>query len=141
MPLVAPNDGLQLLIALLLKDASVPVLDWKLDLYRNDYTPVQGSVPASFTVANFTGYSQVSITRATWNAPTLVGNKAQIQYGYTPITWTATGSYQIIFGYFITEPATDKLLIAERFAVPVDLSVYPVVGVLPRVTLTTDCGC
>lgn len=141
MPLVAPNDGLNLLIALLFKDASVPVVDWQLALFKNNYTPTQASVIGDFTPADFTGYSGVGISRATWQPPALVGNKALIQYGTTPITWTATGNYQTIYGYLIFSLAGNKVLIAERFAVPVDLTIYPVVGVLPRVTLTTDCGC
>lgn len=140
MPIVAPNDGLPLLIGILFKDAAVPALDWKLGLFVNNYTPVQASVFADFTLATFTGYSAADISRAGWNAPALIGNKAQIQYGYTPIVWTATAVFQIVFGYLIYD-LSNKVLLSERFSVPVDLNVYPVIGVLPRVTLTTDCGC
>lgn len=141
MPLVAPNSGLPLLQALLWKDAAVPVLPWYLVLWANNYVPLQTSVIADFTAATFTGYSPVELTRATWQAPAIVANKALIQYGTTPQTWTATAGFQTIYGYLIFEGTSNKLLIAERFAVPVDLSLYPVIGVLPRITLGTDCGC
>lgn len=141
MALVAPNDGLPYLLALLMKDAAVPVLDWQLALYSNNYTPTQASVIGNFTVATFTGASIVGLSRGTWQAPALSTNKALIQYGTTPIVWTATGAYQTIYGYFVFELGANKVLIAERFATAVDLNLYPVVGVLPRVTLTTDCGC
>lgn len=141
MPLVAPNNGLNLFNALLWKDAAVPALPWYLVLYSNNFTPTQASVIADFTEATFTGYSAVELNRATWQAPALVGNKSQIQYGTTPITWTATAGFQTIYGYVIFEGVSNKLLIAEKFATAVDLNLYPVIGVLPRVTLTTDCGC
>lgn len=141
MPLVALNAGKPLLLSLLFKDAAVPALPWYLILYSNNFVPLETSVLADFTQATFTGYSPVELTRATWQAPVMVGNKALIQYDTVPQTWTATAGFQTIYGYVIFQGVTNTGIIAERFATPVDLTLYPVVGVLPRVTLATDCGC
>lgn len=141
MPLVALNEGKPLLLSLLFKDAAVPALPWYLILYSNNYVPLATSTLANFTQASFTGYSPVELTRATWQAPVMVGNKALIQYDTTPQTWTATAGFQTIYGYVIFQGVTNTGIIAERFATPIDLTLYPVAGVLPRVTLDTDCGC
>lgn len=141
MALVVLNTGKPLLISLLFKDAAVPALPWYLVLYKNNFTPLETSVLADFTEATFTGYSPEELTRATWQAPAMVANKALIQYGTGPITWTATAAFQTIYGYLIFQGVTNTGIIAERFATPIDLSLYPVAGVLPRVTLATDCGC
>ena len=138
MPLVAPNEGLTLLIGVLFRDAAPPALDWQLMLWVNDYTPVQATVLADLTLATFTGYSNVGLTRGTWTAPVLVGNKSMVQYDTVPITWIATGGYETVYGYAIYDPTEDVVLIAERFAEPVDLTAFPTIGVLPRVTLTTE---
>jgi len=138
MTAVYPNEGLPTLLSLLLKDAAVPVVNWLMFLWVNNEVPDQDSVLADFDVATFTGYSDVTITRATWTAPAIVANKAVSTYGTTPTLWTATGAFEDIYGYGIYRPDTSKLLIVERFAALVDLSVTPIIGVLPRVTLTTE---
>lgn len=141
MPLVVLNEGSPLLLSLIWRDAAVPALPWYLILYSNNFTPTPASVLANFTQATFTGYSPSELTRGNWQAPTMVGNKSRIQYGTAPITWTATAGFQTIYGYVIFQGVTNTGIIAERFATPIDLSLYPLAGVLPVVTLTTDCGC
>lgn len=138
MPLVAPNEGLPLLIGVLFKDAAPPALDWQLILWANNIVPTQATVLADLALATFTGYSNVSLTRGTWSAPIMVGDKSQTTYGTTPQLWTATAAFQTIYGYAIYDPTPDFLLIVERFALPVNLALFPFIGVMPRVTLTTE---
>lgn len=137
MPLVAPKVGLPTLIKILFSDAAVPALDWQLFLWVNNVVPDADSVVSDFTNASFAGYSIVGLSRATWTAPVIVGEKTQISYGTAPIMWTATDDFEVVFGYGIFELGTNFLLVVERFAAPVDLTIYPQIGVLPRVTLGT----
>jgi len=138
MPAVYPNEGLPTLLSLLLKDVAFPVLDWQMFLFTNNEVPDQDSVLADFDIATFTGYGDVSIDRPTWTAPAIVANKAVSTWGTSPTLWTCTAAPEEIFGYGIFDPDTDFLLLVELFAVSVDLAVTPIIGVLPRITLTTE---
>lgn len=138
MPLVTPDEGLPILLALLLKDAAMPGTAWKLTIFVNNLTPTQATVFADMTVATFTGFSEVTIARGTWVSPTVSSHKGVTTYGSTPTQWTLTATPQTVYGYAIYDPATSKILWIERFASSVALIVGSIIGVLPRVTLTTE---
>lgn len=138
MPLVAPNVGLDELLDIILRKTVSGVVDWELFLFSNNYTPVQATVWADLTEANFTGYSRVTLGRANWTAATVASNKAVSTYTTTAQQWTCTASPQTIYGYGIKHPTTNELYIVERFGTPQVLTVGAIIGVLPRVTLTTE---
>lgn len=138
MPLVAPIQGLPTLIGVLFKDSTPPPLNWLLILWRNDIVPNSGTELLDLLPADFSGYSGVELSRSTWTAPVVVGNKSVVTYGTTPIIWNVSSSTQIIYGYAIYDPTDECLLLVERFLTPVDLTGKPLIGVLPRVTLGTE---
>lgn len=138
MPAVYPKEGLPILVAQLWKASGAPVTPWEFFLYANDLTPDEDTVAADVTPATFTGYGTVQVDRSLWTTPTVVGSKGVTQYGAAPIVWTCTGSPETIYGYGILEPDANKLLLIERFAAPIDLSVIPMIGVLPKTTETTE---
>src|SRR5437867_6622616 len=47
--------------------------DLTLKLYKNNYTPVEGSVAGDFTEATFTGYAAVTLARGSWTVATVAG--------------------------------------------------------------------
>lgn len=138
MPAVYPNEGLPILTDQLWRAAAAPVVPWEFFLFANDLTPDQDTVAADVVLATFVGYSGVQITRSVWLAASVVADKGSTQYGASPIVWTCTGDAEVIYGYGIIDPASNKLLLIERWAAAVDLSVQPLVGVLPRTTDTTE---
>lgn len=137
MPLVAPIQGLPLLIGVLFKDGTPPPLNWLLILWQNDLVPDAETELLDLVPADFSGYSDVELSRGTWTTPAIVGNKSVVTYGTTPILWNVSSSSQIIYGYAIYDPTTEVLLIVERYSTPVNLTGKTLTGVLPRVTLGT----
>lgn len=87
-------------------------------LYKNDYTPVAGSVRASFTRATFTGYADVT---ASFSAPATVDPYEEMHTGILTFTLTG-GAAQTIYGYFVVKNSDDYVEMAERFGTPVLLS-------------------
>jgi hypothetical protein len=86
--------------------------------------PTPASVVGDFTEATFTGYAAKTVTGtisgSTWSAPT--GTPALSQYNAAaPLSWTATGGYQTILGYFVVL-ADGSYLGAETYQNPVILS-------------------
>lgn len=81
-------------------------------LFKNNYTPVAGSVVGSFTSADFSGYSPSSL--AALAAAATVGGKASTTAGAAN-TWTKSGATgNDIYGYYVTNAAGTVLYWAER---------------------------
>lgn len=91
-------------------------------LFKNNYTPVEGSVAADFTTPDYNGYAaQVA---ANWTAAHTVGVKAQTEADPLIFSHTAGATSNTIYGYFV-QPANDATAVwyAERFATAVVLAV------------------
>jgi len=114
MALVLTQSGQILLLSYAFKDAAPESLVLK--LYKNDVTPTESSTAATFTEADFTGYSSRTLSRSTWGTPTTVDGQGVISYG-APLTWTCgTTTQNTIFGYFVVGATSGSLVYAERFA-------------------------
>lgn len=87
--------------------------------------PSSASVVGDFTEATFTSYSSKTLTGTqtgtTWSNPS--GTPAQTQYNSgTPQSWTATGAYQTILGYYYIGATSATYYGAEAFASGIVLS-------------------
>lgn len=87
--------------------------------------PSTASVVGDFTEATFTGYSAKTLTGTltgtTWATPT--GTPATSQYNSaSPQSWTATGAYQTILGYYHVGATTGTFYGAQSFASSVVMS-------------------
>lgn len=94
----------------------------KIRLYKNNYTPVNGTVIGDLTQADFNGYTAGGTTLANWTTPTTVSSRAQTQAD--PVTWTkgVGGTGNSIYGYYVVD-GSGNLLWAERDpAAPIDLN-------------------
>jgi hypothetical protein len=112
MALVVPTEGL---IAILDKFTGGGIgANVVIRLYQNNYTPVAGSVLASFTVANFSGYAQV--TPAFGAAGIVAGNVQTDDTAARDFTVAAGGVSNTIYGYYVVDTVLGKCLWAERFA-------------------------
>lgn len=84
-----------------------------LKLFKNDFTPVLGSVVGDLTEATFTGYSAITLTGASWtNTP---GDPVTMSYAEQTFTSSADQTAQSIYGYYLVRATGGELIIAERF--------------------------
>jgi hypothetical protein len=122
MALLVPDVGEVELLKRLLYPASAE--NWTLKLYKTNVTPAESDTAASYTVADFTGYSDKTITNtqsgSTWAVPTTSSGTTSSTYG-TTLTWSPTTS-QTVYGYYVVGATSTVLLFAELFASSKSLS-------------------
>ena len=83
-----------------------------LKLYQNNITPSDTDVASTYTEANFTGYSAITLTGASWNAAA----SGTIAYSAQQ-TFTCSGaSSNNIYGYYVIQTTSTVLLYSERDA-------------------------
>ena len=111
MTLLVPDVGEVLLLSYALNKIA-PGDSVKLKLFKNDYTPVEGSVVASFTEADTAGYAAIDLPKAGWTVETAVG-VTTAAYAQQTFNLTGAGSH---YGYYVTDIAGTGLLWAERFS-------------------------
>lgn len=85
-----------------------------LKLFKSDTTPAEADTEASYTEADFTGYSSISLTPASWT--TTPGAPSQVTYPQQTFASTADQTLQNIYGYMLVQTTSGKLVAAERFA-------------------------
>jgi len=112
MALVLPNQGEQIALEALLNKTAPQ--DLKLKLFQNNVTPSETDTEATYTEATFTGYSAVTLTAANWTVTQ--GAPTQATYPQVTFTSTAGGQNQSIYGYYLVQATSGKLVWAERFS-------------------------
>lgn len=137
MALVTPDAGECECLDKMLLDPLTTDESLSLRLYKNDYTPVQGSVTGSFTIADFTNYTNKTLTRAGWGAATTVSNKATSTFG-TAQSWTCGSTGNTIYGYYVVAATSGVTLWAERFASARVLASGDVLTLTPKITLNSE---
>lgn len=115
--MVIPDEGkIQHLARSLYGNASGE--NMSLRLFKNNFTPVAGSVLADFTIADFTGYASITLTGSqsggTWSVPVISGGVAVSIYG-TSATFTITAGTQTIYGWYLVGVSTNKVYAAQAF--------------------------
>lgn len=108
-----------------------------LKLYKNNYTPVAGSVAGDFTVADFTNYVNKTLTIATWGAATTVSNKGSATYGSAQ-TWTCGATGNTVYGYYIIGASSGTLYWAEKFDTARTLANGDTLNITPALTLNSE---
>ena len=86
--------------------------DLSLRLYTNNYTPVEATTEASVTEATGNGYAAKSLTASSW--VTTAGDPSDVTYPEQ--TFTFTGALGNVYGYYLTQNTSSKLIIAELFS-------------------------
>lgn len=120
--------------------------NWTLKLYKNNHTPAESDTAASYTEADFTGYSSKTLTRDTssghWATPTSVsptgawsGATNVAESTYNSQSWSPTTS-QTIYGYFVVGATSTKCIFAELFASAKNLSNGDTLSLTPRFGLS-----
>lgn len=130
-------ESLDLLWEMLFKLPVTGAGVWYLGLFQNNFEPSFATVWADIEECDFHGYSRVLIERHKWNLLALVANDAKGIYGTEPVYWTMTaGPPQTVYGFFILNASTGKLVVCQNTHVYSTLDVGAKIGVL--VTLNLD---
>jgi len=139
MALLVPTEGELALLDVMLKDALSTDEDFILHLYKNNYTPVDGTTSTDFTEADFTNYVNKTLARTTWNAAITNGSsKAESSYGSSPLSWTCGASGNTVYGYWVQGATSNTVCWAERFGTSRVLADSDVLNLTPKFTLNTE---
>jgi hypothetical protein len=109
---VLVNQGETIMLEALVNKTAPQTLILK--LFKNNYTPVEGDTEAAYTEADFTGYASVSLTPATW--VTTAGAPSDVTYPEQTFTSSANQMLQNVYGYYLVQTTSGKLVAAERFS-------------------------
>lgn len=115
MALVQTDNGSKEVVEL------VTLVTLTMKLFRNDYTPVKGSVVGDFTEANFSGYAGGQVLTG-WSGPAISGGRAFSNA--TTLVWTHNGgaTSNLIYGYYVVDGSNVVWWAERNPAGPVTLS-------------------
>ncbi len=109
MALLVPSAAEEVMFKNILNITAPQTL--KLKLYSNNYTPIEASVEGDFTEAAGFGYAEVSLTPGSWVVTP--GNPTSAAFPQQ--TFTFTGALGNVYGYYIVQTTSGKIMWAEKF--------------------------
>lgn len=83
-----------------------------LRLYTNNITPAETDTAGTYTEASGSGYSAITLTGASWGAPS---EGAPSSIAYAQQTFTFSGALGDVYGYYMTRSTSGRIALAERF--------------------------
>jgi hypothetical protein len=117
MNMVMPNEGKLKYQYWALCTNGSDLEDFVVDLFVSNTTVGNSSTAADFTIASFTGYAQVAVTRASLSAPAITSNVAYTSKS-TPPSFTCTGgSSQTAYGWIMRGATSGKIIFGQNFDV------------------------
>lgn len=112
MTIVLPNQGEQIALeAMVGKTAGQNLI---LKLFKSNTTPAESDTEATYTEADFTGYSAITLTAANWTFTS--GDPSHIDYAQQTFTSSAGSQNQNVYGYYFVQATSGKLVWSERFS-------------------------
>jgi len=111
MALLVPNNGEGDALQYFVNRAAPENLVLK--LYTNNVTPAEGDTAASYTEAAGFGYAAITLTGASWGAPS---EGAPSSIAFAQQTFTFTGALGNVYGYFLVRASSGRIALAERFS-------------------------
>jgi hypothetical protein len=110
MTLLVPNAAEDVMLQNILNKTAPQ--NQTLKLFKNNITPAETDTESTYTEADFTGYISISLTGASWTiTPGTPSSAAAAEQTFTS---TAVQS-QNVFGYYVVQTTSGKILWAERF--------------------------
>jgi hypothetical protein len=85
-----------------------------LRLFKNNYTPVDGSTEANFVEADFTGYTGKTLAGASWVVTP--GAPTEAAFALQEFASTADQTTQNIYGAYLAQISSGKAIAAGRFS-------------------------
>lgn len=118
MLMVVTNDGKEYFLGCLFGNGPDPLDDYSVRLFKNDYTPVDASVTADFTQADFGGYAAVGISQGAMDPPVIVANVGEQSFNGPPTYTCDSGADQWVYGWYMIGQNSGKTYLAQRFDEP-----------------------
>jgi hypothetical protein len=84
-----------------------------LRLYKSNTTPAETDTASTYTECDWTGYSSISLTPASWSVTE--GAPTRASYSQQTFTSTAGSQNQSVYGYYMTRTTNGRIALAERF--------------------------
>ena len=109
MALLAPNAAEDVMLQNIL-NKTLPQ-NVVLRLYSNNVTPAETDVAATYTEVTGFGYTSVTLPGTSWTITP--GNPTSASFAQQ--TFTFTGSFGNVYGYFMTQLTSGFIMWAERF--------------------------
>lgn len=109
MPLVVPNNGEGDALEYIVNRAAPQNLVMR--LYSSNTTPAETDTAGTYTEFSATGYSAITLTGASWGAPS-EGAPSSIAFAQQTYTMTGAGD---AYGYYMTRASSGRIAWAERF--------------------------
>lgn len=109
MPLLVPNPSETTMLEAILNKVAPQNL--VLRLFTNNVTPGETDLAATYTEASGNGYAAQNLTAASWT----VAEGAPTEATHPEMTFTFTGALGNVYGYYVTQATSGKLMWAERF--------------------------
>ena len=135
--LITTNEGELELLDKMMKDALDTDESYILRLFNNDHTPAAASTSTDFTACTFTGYTDMTLPRASWGSATTVSNKASATYG-TAQSWTCGSTGDSCYGYVVLGATSNKALWAQRWDSVINLTSNDQLSFTPVFTLNSE---
>ena len=137
MTIKVPNEGeLKIIEWALNDDSTTAPEDFTLEIFKNDYTPVDTSTGSDFTAATFTGYSAATLTRGSFSGPT-TNAQGKAELTYTEQQWDAS-SDETVYGYWVRGATSGTVIWAERFSGARPLTNGDTIRIVPKITCKTE---
>ena len=111
MALRLPNQGEQITLEALVNKTAPQDLDLK--LFKNDVAHAEALIETGLTEADFTGYAAIQLTAASWVYTG--GDPGQVAYPQQTFTSSADQAAQTIYGYYLVQRTSGKLVYYEKF--------------------------
>ena len=111
MALLFPNNGEGDALQYLVNRAAPENL--VLRLYTSNTTPAETDTDATYTEATGFGYAALTLTGASWGAPS---EGAPSSIAYAQQTFTFTGALGNVYGYYLTRATSGRIAFSERFS-------------------------
>lgn len=108
MTLIIPNNGEGDALEYFVNRAAPQNL--VLRLFSNNITPAETDTAATYTELAVSGYAAVTLTGASWGAPS-EGAPSSIAYAQQTFSFTGSGS---LYGYYMTRASSGRIAVAER---------------------------
>ena len=111
MALLFPNNGEGDALQYLVNRAAPENL--VLRLYTSNTTPAEADTADTYTEATGFGYAALTLTGASWGAPS---EGAPSSIAYAQQTFTFTGALGNVYGYYLTRATSGRIAYSERFS-------------------------
>lgn len=131
MPSKIPNEG-----EIRLAERALAT-NLELRLFVNNLTLLDTTVLADFTQMSTHGYAAKTLTGGSWSVSTVSG-KGEASYAQQTFSFTAAAAVDV-YGYYIVDTGTGKVIQAERFSTPQSVSLSgDAIRITPKITFGSE---